>query len=632
MFDFVRNNRRIVQLFLALIGLPFMFWGVDSYFRNSDVGQDAARVGDVKISLREFEQALNQQKERLRPALGGADATMLDSPFIRQGVLDGLVNRALVDAAAREAHLTVSNTELAQFIHNLPALQEDGKFSNQRYDMLVAQQGMSRVAFETQLRHDLTIQQIMLAVSDADMPGRASANTWIAAQLGERQIAEFALPASQYLATVKLSPDAVANYYAAHRQQFEIPERVRAEFVVLNVDQLANQVTPSAAEIEDYYRAHLDEYKTPEQRRASHILITVAKDAPANEDLAAREKAQQLLAQVKKNPASFAELAKKYSQDPTSANKGGDVGWIGRGTMPQPFEQAVFGLKENQISDLVRSDYGYHIIKLSGIQAEKTHALAEVKDAIIATIKRDAASKKFTELTEAFSNLVYEQSDGLKPAAEKFQIPIQHSDWLTQGVGKMPAPFNNAKLLAALFSADTLKNGRNTEAIEVAPGALVSARISEHQAATTQPLDSVKAEIEKQLRLEEAQKIAVKAGEERLTQVRQGQVGGISWSAPRWVSRAQSTLSPTAAHQVFAAATANLPSYVGAVTANGYTLYRISQVRPFVAADKDNDQTQALRTRYQRAASNFALTAWLSSLRERIKVSENKSVLEKSGS
>lgn len=631
MFDIVRNNRRLVQVFLALITLPFAFWGVDSYVRDNATGDSLAKVGDSKIGAQEFQQALREEQERMRPSLGGkVDPALFDSPEVKRAVLGGLINQRLLRLHANQSKLTVSDGQLAQFIMSVPALQVNGRFSQDRYAQLVASQGMSKEFFEARVRQDLAMQQALMAVSQASLPGRAATDRWLAAQLEEREIAELVLQPGAYAAQVKLAADAVKTFYESNRKMFEIPEQVRAEFVTLSLEKMAAQLVPSEAEIQAWYQSHAENYRQPEERRASHILITAPKDAPEAQDKAARARAEEVLAQLQKNPADFARLAKQYSQDPGSAERGGDLDWFGRGMMVPPFEQAAYALKENELSGIVRSDFGYHIIKLTGIRAEKVRPFEAVKAEIAAELKRQGAAKKYAEMAEGFTNTVYEQADSLAPVAEKYQLKIQTTDWITRSGQALP-PFTNPKLMAAVFSDDAVKNKRNTEAVEVAPNTLVAARVVEHKPAAVQPLEAVAANIEQLLVRQEAAKLAAADGAEKLARLAKGEQLDLRWSPLRTVARSYApNLAPEAVRAVFAAEVAKLPAYTGTPVPGDYALYRISQVKPYAppAGGEEPPRAKALRQEYARIVGEEEFAAWLTTLRERFPVDINAAALE----
>ena len=629
MLDFVRNNKKITQGFLALITLPFAFWGVDSYVRNASVDASVARVGGRTITQQELQSALREQQDRMRAQLGGkVDPALFENPQMRRAVLDSLITQRLLAEQARAARLAVGDEQLVQFIAAVPSLQENGKFSTERYAALVAAQGMSKELFEARLRQDMAMQQLMLPVTEAGIAGQAATDRWLATQLEQREIGELLLLPEAYTGQVKLAPDAVQKHYEANRKQFELPEQVRAEFLVLSRDALTAQAVVGDDEVKAYYQAHADRYKGAETRRASHILISAAKDAPEAEAKAAKAKAEVLLAQLKKAPGDFARLAKLHSQDPGSAAKGGDLDWFSRGAMVKAFEDSAFAMKDGQTSDLVRSDFGFHIIRVTGVRPDRVKPLEEVKAEIQAELRREAGLKKYAEAAESFGNMVYEQADSLKPAAEKWKLEIRQAPWLVKG-GKLPAPFDNAKLAAAMFSDDGLKNKRNSEAVEVAPGTLVSARVTEHKPAALQPLDAVKGDIEKRLIREEAASLAIKDGEAKLARLTKGEAVDLKWSAVRNVSRATAPGLPAdAVRSVFKADAGKLPTHTGvAFPGKAYALYRITAVKAGQGG-KDDPRARALAQQYARFVAEEEFAAWMSTLKEKHPVEINKTALE----
>ncbi len=633
MFDAVRNNKRIVQGFLVLITLPFAFWGVDSYFRSAGGAGELASVGGSSISRQDFSQALRDQQERLRGQLGrDFNPAMLDTPEARQAMLDSLVTQRLLLLHAAKSGLTASDAQLIEVIGSIPALQEDGKFSKRRYEQALRAQGLSQAGFEAKLRQDLTLQQLVQAVSDTAVVSKAAAERIVAIQLEERLVSEVAIRPEQYAAQVKISTESVKEYYEKNRNQFEIPQQIRAEYVVLSREALAEQITVSPDEIKSAYDKNARNYETQEERRASHILIQSPADAPEAEQKAARARIDAIYQQVKKNPADFAKLAKEHSQDPGSAQKGGDLGYFQRGAMVKAFEDAVFSLKENQVSDVVRSEFGYHIIRLTGIKAGKVRSLDEARETIAAELKAQAAGRKFAEAAEAFSNTVYEQTDSLKPAADKFKLQIRQTDFFDQA-NRVPAgPLaGNDKLFSALFSDDAIKNKRNTDAIEVAPNTLVSARVLELRPAQLRTLESVKAEIEKRLLAEETARMAHKDGESKLARLNKGEELALAWGQPQTVVRQPMRgLTPEAQRAIFKATTDKLPAYTGMQLQSGaYMLYRISQVKTGVAKGETDPRPKALRAQLAQLYGAEDFNGYLAALRQRYGVKIDRAALAK---
>lgn len=627
MFDSVRNNKKMVQVFLVLITLPFAFWGVESYVRDTGGAADAAKVGDSTISVQEFQTALREQQDRLRQQLGGKlDPAMFETPAMRRAVLDSLVTQRLLTLQARQARLAVTDAQLAELIFSIPQLQYDGKFSKERYAELVAARGMSKEMFEAGLRNDLLLQQLPQAVGDGAFGGKLPAQRWARAQLEQREIAEFRLAPDAYLAKVTVADAAVAAYYEANTSRFELPEQVRADFLVLSQEQISAQIVISEDDIKARYTAKAATYTQAETRRASHILLRADKGAAEADVKAAQAKADELLAQVKAAPNEFARIARENSQDPGSAARGGDLDWFGRGMMVKPFEDTVFALKDGETSGIVRSDFGFHIIRLTGIRAEKVKPLAEVRAELQSELRREQAARRFAETVEAFGNMVYEQPDSLHPAAEKWKLTVQTSPWLPRG-GKLPPPFDNAKLAAAVFAGDAVKQRRNTEAVEVAPGILVAARVADHKAAALQPLDVVRDVIRKQLMTEEAATLARKDGEEALARLKRGEQPSVAWGAPRTVLRAAPAgLTPEAAAAVFAVPAANLPGYAGVATGTGgFSIYRVGNVK---APGDDDLRLAALAQQYQRLVADEEFTAWVAALRKRYPVTINSAAIE----
>jgi peptidyl-prolyl cis-trans isomerase D len=630
MFEYVRNNKKFIQLVLALIIVPFALFGVDAYL-SPPSGDNVATVGGTPISQGEFQQALREQQERLRPQLGSnVDPAVLESPELRQGVLQELINQRLLLLHAGKSKLGVSDTALVDFIVSVPALQENGKFSRERYEALVAAQGMSVEMFEAQVRQDMLVQQAMMPVASAAVGGRVPAGRWLAAQLEEREIGEALLRTEQFAAESKPDAAAIKRYYEENRARFENPEQVRVEYLVLSQAALIENAKVGEEEIAAWYQTNEARYKRPEERQASHILIRADKGAPEAEIKAAQEKAARIAAQLKDAPADFVKLAKEHSQDPGSAEKGGDLGFFGRGMMVKPFEEAAFALQEGKISGVVRSDFGFHIIKLTGIRAEQARPLVAVRDEIIGELKRQSGLRRYAEMAESFANTVYEQPDSLGPAAEKYGLAVRSSEWLARGA-QVAMPLGNPKLMQAIFGDDAVKNKRNTEAVDIGGNTLVSARVVEHRPAAAEPLEAVAGVIEKVLVRDAALAKAVAAGEERLDKLKKGEKTDLSWGTVRTVSRMHApNLSAEALAAIFAAPVQTLPVHVGTRVPGGYALYRIDKVNPYAeVGDAAVQRGLPLRQHYAQVVAQEELLGWLAALRQRYEVKINAAALER---
>jgi peptidyl-prolyl cis-trans isomerase D len=628
MFDAVRNNKRIVQIFLGLITLPFAFWGLES-LQGFGTGNDLASVGKTRISQPQFEQAMRERQEQLRQSMGNSfRPEMMDSPQFKLSVLDSLIHQRLLLLEAAEKRLATGTQDLRDFITGLPVLQENGVFSKPRYEAVLRAQGMSPEQFEADVRQDMTLRQLVDAVSASAIVSSTQAEALLRIQIEERKFSEFKIASAPFAEKLKIEPDVLQKFYDENKSLFEVPEQVRAEYVVLSLDAIMSQLTVSAEEIEKWYEANRGQYGQPEERRASHILI--APDDAGKEKAKAR--AEEILREVRKNPSRFAELAKQHSKDPGSSKNGGDLGFFAPGTMVKPFEDTVFNQKEGEISDPVETDFGYHIIKLTGIRPAKERSLEEVRGEIENKLKRQAADRQFSEAAETFNNLVYEQSDSLQPVADRFKLKIEASGWLPKNAGapirETLGMLDNDKVLTALFSEDAIKNKRNTEAVEIAPNTLLAARVAEHTAALIRPFDAVKDEIEKILKDEEALKQAQSAAQTRLAALEKGE-DTIDWAQERTITRQQarqSQLPPAALRAIFKADVRKLPAYVIADTGEAYTLFKITQV---VSPEKiDDEQLKSLKEEYANIVAQEDLSTYLSSLRSRYRIDVNASLLE----
>lgn len=630
MFDSVRDNKRVVQIILLLLVLPFAFFGVESYFHDSGVSGEMAKVGKGVVTPQEFEMALRQQEERLREAAGKEfDPKMLQSPEVRHGVLDGLVNRRLLSVEARERHMQLSDAQLGLMVSEVPAFQENGKFSEARLDQIAKAQGYTREGLVALIREDATIQQLYNAVSASAFVPKALASTWARLQQETRDVSEASVLPFEFQSQVKVSPEQVQKYYDANPKQFEVAEQVKVEYLVLDEPSLAEQTSVSDAEVRKLFEENQSRFMQGEERRASHILIQVAADAPEAKRKEARARIDALLKQVKAKPKLFDKLAKDNSEDPGSKDNGGDLGFFGRGSMVKAFEDAAFALKPGEISGVVETDYGYHIIRLTEVKGGQGKTLDQARPEIVADLKRDAAKKKYSEIAEGFSNLVYEQADSLQPAADKFGLKLQQSALISKDAP--PAPFNNKGLLNALFSADALKEKRNTPAIETAPNTLVSARVVEYVPARLRAFEEVKAQIEKQLVMDESVKLAQQRGKEQLDALKKGENPKLEWSPSRTVNRAHAQ-GPALAlvKAIFSAPADKLPAYVGIDSpSGGYVIFRIDAIKQ---PEKDDAQrAEQIRARLTQRMAQDDFTSYIIALRERHPVKLNEKLLNDSG-
>jgi peptidyl-prolyl cis-trans isomerase D len=630
MYDFVAKNKKLIQIILAIIFLPFAFFGIDTYFRGGPGGGAMARVGDSVISAEEFSRALREQQDQLRRAADGRiDPAMLDNAELRSGTLESLIQRRLLLEGAVRAGMVVGDEQLDKIIAQLPEFQDGtGKFSPGRAEEVLKAQGMRAQDFRARLRQDLLLQQTAGGLTRGGFVPRTVAERLTRVTEQQREVAYSIIAPEKFAGQVKLDAAAARKYYDANPGEFRVPEQARVEYVVFSTQALMQQVQVSPAEVKQFYESNRRQFEVAESRQASHIFISI--DASEGGRDKARARAEAIYQEVRKKPGSFAELAKKHSQDPGSAARGGDLGLLPRGVMKDvpEFEDALYKLKPGEISPPVESKLGYHIIRLTKVQPAQGKSFEEMRPRIETELKRQAAAKRFAELAEAFGNAAYEQSESLKPAADVARTAVRTSKWLTRA-SAAEAELNNPRLLAGVFSDESLRGKRNTEAIETAPGVLVAARVIEHKPESMQPFDAVREALQKGLTLREAGRLAAEEGRRLLAELQQGKPAPVAWSAPQMASVSRSGNIPEAVlRQAFRADVSKLPAYAGVENLlGGYTLVRVTR-----AQDPGNippERVNAVAGSLRQVLAQEMLNAYVGAVRQKVGVTVNREQLDK---
>ncbi len=586
MFDYIRKNTKVLMFLLFLLIIPaFVLFGVEGYTRN-DQGAAVARVAGDNIRQAEWDAAHRREVDRLRQSMPNIDPKLLDSPEARFGTLERLIRDRVLRAAVNDAKLVTGDQRLAAELQRSPIIASlrgpDGKLDMARYRQLAAQQGMTPEMFEEQMRADLSLQQVMAGVTGTSFASESQARVALGAFLERREVQVQRFDAAEFAARVQPTPEEVEAFYKANPQMFQAPEQVDIEYIVLDADAVMKGITLNEADLRAYYEQNIAKETGPEERRASHILIAAPASAPAEQRQAAKAKAEELLAQVRKQPGRFAELARQHSQDPGSAARGGDLDFFTRGAMVKPFEDAAFSLQKGETSGVVESDFGYHIIRLTDVKVPRQRSFEDMRAQLEADQRRQQAQRKFAESADAFSNSVYEQADSLKPAAEKFNLQVQTATGITrQAPADAKGPLANSRLRSVLFSPDSLERKRNTEAVETASGQLTAARVVQHHPARTLPLDEVRAQVLERLRATRGAEMARQAGEQKLAEVK-AKPDAAALPAPIVISREdpRNLPGPIVEAALRADPTA-LPAATGVdLGPQGYAVVKVSKVIP----------------------------------------------------
>jgi peptidyl-prolyl cis-trans isomerase D len=583
MFDFFRKYNKIVMIFLFLLIIPsFVLFGVERY-QGSGHDEKVARIEGNDITRPEWDQQHRVETDRIRQQSPNVDPTLLDSDALRYATLERMVRDRVLAAAAAKANMTVSEDRLSRMFAQDAGLAAfrtpDGKFDREAFQRVT---GRTPEQYEASVRSEMATQQVLLGVSGTAFTPPTLAATTINAFYDSREIQVARFSPDSFASKVTVSDADIESYYKDHTSQFQAPEQASIEYLVLDLEAAKKNIVINDADLQTYYKENSARFGTKEERRASHILITAPASMPAADREKAKAKAEGLLAEVKKSPASFADVARKNSQDPGSAEKGGDLDFVTRGAMVKPFEDAMFSLQKGEISGIVETEFGYHIIHLTDIKPAVVPPFEQVRATIENDVRAQQATQEFAKAAETFTDAVYQTPDSLKPAAEKLKLTIQTA----ANVGRTPAPGATGPLasrnfLSALFAPDSLERKQNTEAIEVGSSQLASGRVTQYTAAHAVPLADVKAKIRAQLVTERAAVLAKTEGEAKLA-AWTAKADGATFGSPMTVSRRDAQSQPLPVIDAALRADAGkLPALVGVdLGTQGYAVVRVTKIVP----------------------------------------------------
>lgn len=624
MFEFVRKHTKIMMTLMFLMIIPaFVLVGVDGFQNINSGGEAVATVGSQSIDQAEWDAAHKAEVDRLRAQMPTLDAKLLDSPEARYVTLERLVRERVLAEAVQDSGLSTSDTRLARELQQDPTIaslrKPDGSLDIERYRQLAGSQGLTTDGFEARVRSQLSQRQVEAGLLGTAFSPATLSDVSLNAFYEQREAQISRFNPADYVGKINPTDAEIEAFYQANLPLFLTPESASIEYVVLDLNAVRNSITLNESDVKTYYEQNVSRLSGKEERRASHILITAPKEMTAEERTKARERAVALLAQVRKTPDSFADLARKNSQDPGSAPNGGDLDFFARGAMVKPFEEAAFTLKRGDISDVVESDFGFHIIKVTDVKAPKQRSFEELRPQIEMDLKVQQAQRKFAETAELFTNGVYEESDSLKGVAERLKLEVKTVDKLQRKpTSGATGVFANPKFLAAVFSADSLEKKRNTEAVEVGVNQLAAARITQYTAASTRPLAEVQANVKERLVAKQAAEMAAKDGAEKLA----------AWkaTAPENLPAAVTLSRGGAANvpgpvleAVLKADTTSLPAWVGVdLGAQGYVVVRVNKVLPRTAPVPATAEQE--RKQYAQWMASAENKAYYKMLSQRFKV------------
>jgi len=625
MFDFVRKHTKIMMFVMFLLIIPsFVLFGIDGYKRFSDGGSAVAHVAGHEITQGEWDTAHKAEAERLRASMPNLDPKLLDSPEARYATLEKLIREKVLAFAVEKSNFSTTDGRLASELQSNPTIaslrQPDGKLDMDRYRQLAASQGLTPEGFEARVRNDLSVRQVEAGVASTGFTPPGIANVALNAFFEKREVQIANFLTSDYLAKVAPTDAELEVYYEKNKTQFQAPEQATIEYLILDIASVKKSIVINDAELRSFYDQNVSKLSGIEERRASHILINAPKETSSTDRQKAKAQAEDLLAGLRKAPDTFAEVAKKNSQDSASATKGGDLDYFSRGAMVKTVEDAVFSMNKGDLSGVVESEFGFHIIKLTDVKKPVQRTFEELRAGIEADLKTQQSQKKYAEVAESFTNGVYEQSDTLKPIAEKLKLEIKTASGLKRTPDSSESGvLANPKFLSAIFSPDSVEKKRNTEAVEVAPNQLAAGRIVQYTPSRVIPFADVKNDVRVQVAAMQAAEMSKKEGAEKLALWKAAPLTAVM---PTEVVLSRDKALNTPIQVLNAALHADmttLPILVGVnLGTKGYAVVKINKVLPRTPPEAA-ENTQQLN-QYAQMWASAENQAYYQQLKERAKV------------
>jgi peptidyl-prolyl cis-trans isomerase D len=618
---------------VILISVPFALWGINQYFTPvSDLS--VAKVNGTEIELREFQQAVQQQRSRLRQMLGPELAASVDEGLVRQQTLEQMIGEQLLLQAAADSGMRIGDAQLAAEIQSQEIFRDDGKFSPERYQNFLRQQGYSPGGFEQIMRQSLLTGQITNGLVSSAFVTDAELARMRALQGQRRSFRTLEVPVSRFM-EVTVSKEAIASHYEENKTRYESPEQVAIAYLEISRPRIAAEIPVEEEELLKLYQARQANYGTPEQRKVSHILVSLSSDADESGAEEARNKLLDIRRQIESG-ASFEAMAKAHSDDPGTAQNGGDLGFISRDIMDPAFEAAAFSLDTGEVSSPVRSAFGFHLVRVAEIREGRTRSFEQVKEQLKSEYQNEQADLVFSEQVERLANLAFEHPESLDIAAETLGLEIKTSspfgrEGLPVGIA------SNPEVVSAAFSDDVVEGGNNSEVLELGDGAVVVLRLESHEPAAQLPLDTVRDQITQELKLRTARENAMQTGETLLERLRTGeppeQVAtseNAQWSENATLSRQSSDGDPGLRSLVF-----RMPkpeqearTYAGrSLPDGGFTIVALESVTSG-KADGEGDRSEDLRRSMTADHGSATVEEYSRALRDKAEVAINQENLQ----
>jgi peptidyl-prolyl cis-trans isomerase D len=626
MLHFIRNHAQgwIAWFIVGLISIPFALWGINSYLSGASAVV-VAEVNGSPITQTELQSSLQQYRDRMRSMMGDQfDPSMFDNANVKKDVLDGLIEQRLLRDANVSLKQHVSDAAVSQFIRSTPAFQREGQFDSDYYAMVLARVGYTPTQYEAQLRADLLSQELTTNIQSSSIASVKLLNEALRLERQQRELAYGIVPIQEFVEQVNVDEAEVRQYYDDNEAAYTAPEQIKLNYIELSVDQLAQGIQFNEDDLKKYYADNQNQFVGPEQRRASHILVE-------GDDDAALEKITNI--QNRLNDEDFATVAKETSQDTGSASTGGDLGFFGRDVMDPAFEEAVFALQNvGDVSEPVKTEFGYHLIKLTGIQKPEGKTFAQARDEVERLYRRQQAESVFYDEAEQLANLSFENPDNLDVTAEALGLEIKTTPSFTR-TGTEEGITSNKKVIDAAFSEDVLQNDLNSAVIELSDNDLLVIHKNKHTPETVLPFESVSPAIKQQLIFDKARKLAQEQGETVLEKVKAGEAPETlltNWQAPEFYGRDAEKVSGQILQRAFTMAKPSSDAnYEGFSADNGnYVVIKLTSVRNGNIDDVNEEQRNALQQQLTGIYAAAEVEAFIAQLRNEATIDIHQDALK----
>jgi peptidyl-prolyl cis-trans isomerase D len=612
---------------IGLIIITFALFGLGSYLQDKSRVY-VAKVNDAEITPGELQVAYQNQRARMEQMLGEAfNPALINEQILKRQALDNLIRRQLILQAAESEGMAISDQLLAAQIHSVSAFQEDGEFKQERYQRLLAQQGQTPAGFEYETRRMLVADQLINGVSNTAFVTSAEVDRAYALQQQKRSFDYILVSAEPFKSGIEPGEAEIKAYYEQRSDMFMQPERVRLAYIRLNGEVLGKDIEISEDALNQHYQQKKDSLKTQEQRRASHILFQVAPDADEASIEKIRSEAELVLQQIREG-GDFAKLAKQHSDDPGSKDQGGDLGYFATGAMVPEFDKTVFAMETGDVSDLVRTQFGFHVIKLVDIRGSEIPPLEDVREELIAELKQQDIEDLYYEQLDQLTDISYENPESLDAAADALGLEIQTTDWLNANSGTDIGEY--PKIRAAAFSEDVLEAGNNSEPVEIGPNDAVVLRIRDREPSQPMPLEEVREQIVTALKQEQAAQAAREKGEKLSQQLAEDArmkdlagEQGLSFHEADALERNAQGHAAELMRYVFRLSrpAEGETADTGFALANGdYAVVRLKTVTDADPADMTEEERTQLKRGFENMRRNLALSTMVNALRSQAKV------------